>query len=357
MFQNIDPAWPRFGQTNCDCVDCVPSGKEDRGYLPEELIIGGVPVKVRTGVSHTPNNDSMTSYGLAGTLVPNVFGGYWCEISFSTQKIILHQQKPTGYTRSIRGYFLIESILLVEGSIDGTDYGFVITSNTTGDPTDLSAPIIFPSNVAEKQPGNEYIQFAAKDGTHYWTRIGNLQILGDVFTGVIGGTSPWLTDVMGKLDPPEVLGRPITAGNTGALTWDFLRNYDLLFDFTGLSFNKDAFNNHPETSVWYTARGRVEDREAVFPREYPGGELGAFVYCTPAGADLFLTKDSPLRSLGITEETVITRINGVQAEHLAVESGDNIVLNLDYQTELTVLGTDKQEQVIALSQEFVGLAP
>jgi hypothetical protein len=335
-FRKVDPAWPVNGQGDFK----RPEGLQDT-YLPEELIIGGIPVKVRTEIIHDPANEYLVTHGLDGVVGVTAFGGYWCEVSFDKQKITLHRQKPGGYSQSVEGYFLAESILFVPGTIDGTDYGFVIYSKEKID----AGPIILPAAAALKQP---HIQFIGKDGTYTWAKTGSVQVLGDSYTGVIGGTDPWLAE----LDQLEltVSGRNISSMNIGALTLDFLRNYDLLFDFTGLSYNKTDRTKSPKTRIWYAAHDGAGERAKVVSQGYPGGEWGAFVYCTPQGADLFLTKDSPVRSLGITEDTTVTRINGVPTEQFAAEAGDNIVLDIDPQMELTILGTDKQEQVIALSQ-------
>jgi hypothetical protein len=282
---NIDSDWPPI------FPNCV--GDRTKDYLPQELVIGGIPVKVRTTVGPALSNDYLNPYGLSGILGGNVFAGYWCEVSFSTQKIILHRQKPAGYTQSAKGHFLANNVLLIPGIVDGTDYGFVISG---GSKSSLLGPISIPlAAVAEKPAGKyapfaskgEHFQYLSKDRTFYWVKTGTLQVLGDTFWGIVAGTDPDLyLDEFGIM----FLGRAIGM-RTGILTWDFLKNYDHLFDFTSLSGfgTSTEWNTSPETTIWYAARSRREDREAIFPHEYPGSELEAFVYCTPQGADLFLS--------------------------------------------------------------------
>lgn len=66
----------------------------DYYYLPEIIIDGarlkGAPEITRTTASL--RSRTLEPEGLDGVLGINVFAGYWCELSFSRKKIILHKK-------------------------------------------------------------------------------------------------------------------------------------------------------------------------------------------------------------------------------------------------------------------------
>jgi hypothetical protein len=92
-----------------------------------------------------------------------------------------------------------------------------------------------------------------------------------------------------------------------------------------------------------------EGCEKKFLTEYPGGELGAFAFIDPTGITLYLAEDSPLLTLGVAANTVITRINGVPVHEIPGRTVKEY-LYFDYQTVLTILDENKGEREIALDQ-------
>ena len=72
-------------------------------YLPEIIIEGvrlkGVSVITRTTASL--RNRTLEPEGLDGVLGITIFEGYWCELSFSKKKIILHKKKPARFEKFV----------------------------------------------------------------------------------------------------------------------------------------------------------------------------------------------------------------------------------------------------------------
>jgi hypothetical protein len=336
VVKDIDPDWAVYLES-----DRFPElGELPRHYKIEEIIIGGVPVKansVATDPDSSYDDNYLVPYGLNGRFGIDVFSGYWCEVSFSKNKIILHSKKPSYFEQSVKGIFDSKKMLTIPVTIEGKDYDYLFQNGENFDILSL------PLSITEQKPENEYQRYlyrqkdSGETGEICWVRTRDFTVFGDTYKRNILMADPFLAGFIwydyGK--------------NTGALSWALLQNYDLLFDFTGIDYISTTDENFSlETQVYYAPRNLTEDRECLFLTEYPGGELGAFAFVDPSGVTLFLAEDSPLSGVGITPNTVITHIDGKPVSTMA-EAG---MTPFSYQTALTILDENEQEREIALEQ-------
>jgi hypothetical protein len=330
--KDIDPDWPVVRKAGI-----INFGPQNH-YRINVLTIGGIPVRARSIALRSAEFDGSAQdyfalYGLDGTLCVDVFSGYWCEVSFSKKKIILYSEKPSHYNQSISGTFSSDSLLTVPVTIDGIKYDFFIANM----PLKILETMTAPYTMLEQEPGYKYKKFTTTEGDYYWVRTEEFNIFGETFFNKTIMTDFELSTIFAEL------GNDDYGKRTGALNWNYLQNYDLLFDFTKL-----PIENYQETptEVYYAPRNLPEDRERLFVTEYPGGELGAFAFIDPSGVTLFLAEDSPLSDLGITVNTVITHIDGKPVSTMA-EAG---MVEFTYRTVLTVLDENGKEQETGLAR-------
>jgi hypothetical protein len=335
VLKDIDPDWTVLLES-----DRFPElGELPRHYQMEELIIGGVPIKAGSDAmaSDSYDNNYLDPYGLNGRFGIDVFSGYWCEVSFSKNKIILHSKKPSYFTQSVKGIFDSKKMLTIPLNIEGKDYNFLFQNGENFDIIALPISLIAQKSDDGYKKYVSYKKYSGETRETYWVKTRNFTVFGDTFRDKVIMASPFLAEFIwydyGK--------------NVGGLSWTWLQNYDLLFDFTGIDYISTSDEDFPmETEVYYAPLSRSRNFENLFLTEYPGGELGAFAFIDPSGAVLFLAEDSPLLGLGITPNTVITRINGTPVGNMA-EAG---MTPFSYQTVLTVLDENGTEQEIVLAQ-------
>ncbi|MDR0784884.1 MAG: retroviral-like aspartic protease family protein, partial [Treponema sp.] len=269
----------------------------DAYYLPE-ITIGGVRLKTKTEIakSEVIRDNILEPEGLDGLLGINVFAGYWCEVSFLRKKIILHKEKPPESGKFIPASLGGDSFrLLVD--IDGKGAPFMID---TGDPGGICFP---PSVILGKLKG-EYAKVLVPQrksavpekswGIYrdiYLVKTNRIALFDDVFED-----KTIITDSPIRYDA----NMATAVGNLGI---EFLKNYDLLFDFTNLPYN---------TSGLYYKRVNTERDKDFFPSEKKVLEVGIYsFYRIPEGITLGIIKGSVLNSeYGITERTVIAKIDG-----------------------------------------------
>jgi hypothetical protein len=341
VLKDIDPDWPLFFEPD----KYQESAGAKRHYRIEELLIGGVPIRVNQNSLAMESDPYDDPYGLNGSFGIDVFGGYWCEVSFSKNKIILHSQKPSYFTQSIKGTFDSKKMLTVPVNIEGRDYDFLFESGDYFDTVSL------PISYIRRKSKDEYKRYLSSNrywgdieeaylgepGETYWVKTENISVFDDTLRDKVIMASPFVAEFIWY-----DYGKDI-----GSLSWGLLQNYDLLFDFTGIDYINTIDENFSlETRIYYAPLDRSGKLENLFLTEYPGGELGAFVFIEPAGITLYLAEDSPLLTLGITANTVITRINGTLVGNMA-EAG---MTPFSYQTVLTILDENKGEREIALEQ-------
>jgi hypothetical protein len=299
----------------------------DYYYLPE-IIIDGTRLKGASAITRTTaslRSRTLEPEGLDGVLGINVFAGYWCEVSFSKKKIILRKKKPAHFEKFVpvrleMNYFCISV------DIDEKQSPFIVDTGAQG--------MYFPPSVIVGNTKNEYRKILLPITTRdiYLVETNKISIFDDIFEN-----EAIVTNSIFRLDG--------NISNTrGLLGIEFLKDYDLLFDFTNLPYN---------TSGLYYKRVNTErDEKKLFPlgeaRVERILESGIYsFYRIPEGITLGIIKGSVLNSeYGITEKTVIAKIDGEPVQEIS----DADMWNMDIfrVKNFTVLG-DRNERVIEFS--------
>lgn len=301
-------------------------------YLPE-IIIGGVKLKTKTEIakiSEVLKVNILETESLDGVLGINVFAGYWCELSFSKNRIILHKEKPIKFDTFIPAV-LYENKFRILIDVDEKASPFLID---TGD----GEGIHFPPSVILGKTKNEYVKILlprikktvpVNVQDIYLVKTNKILIFDNSFEN-----KTIITDSPIRYDA----NMATTMGN---ISIEFLKNYDLLFDFTNLPFS---------TSGLYYKRINTEINEKrLFPLE--GSQVDKILesgiysfYRTPEGITLGIIKGSFLNTeYGITERTVITKIDGKPVKEIS----DNELWNIDIVKvkNFTILNNDEERTV------------
>jgi hypothetical protein len=298
-------------------------------YLPE-IIIDGVRLKgvsVITRTTASLRNRTLEPEGLDGVLGINVFEGYWCELSFSKKKIILHKKKPARFEKFVPvrlegNYFCITT------DIDEKQSPFIVDTGAQG--------MYFPPSVVVGHTENEYRKILSKMRDIYLVKTNKISIFDDVFENkaiVTNSIFRWDDNI---------------ATTRGLLGIEFLKDYDLLFDFTNLAFS---------TSGLYYKRLNVErDEKKLFPLE--GALLERILesgiysfYRSLEGITLGIIEGSFLnKEYGITERTIITKINGKAVR----EMSDTELWNMDIfkVKDFTILDNGEERTMVFSAEKF-----
>jgi hypothetical protein len=276
----------------------------DSYYLPE-ITIGRVRLKTRTEiaeVSDALNDNIIEPEGLDGVLGIGVFAGYWCEVSFSKEKIILHKEKPPRFEKLIP-VSLYRNQFRVSVDADGKGAPFMID---TGDPGGIRFPpsIILGKTKDEYEkvlvpPNRDAVPVRSRDV--YLVKTNRIALFDDVFENeTIITNSPIRYDA----------NMATTMGNLGI---EFLKGYDLLFDFTNLPSSASG--------LYYKRIDTEGDKEFFLSDNALKRVLETGIhsfYRVPEGVTLGIIKGSVLNTeYGITEKTVITRIDGKPVQEIS----------------------------------------
>jgi hypothetical protein len=225
-------------------------------------------------------------YGFDGILGIETFNGYWCEISFSQNVITLHKEKPTHFTQSVPAAKTAK-LFTIPVDVDGSSYPFLVDTGAMNS-------ILPVATIASKADG--YIKVRSMNDDYYAVRARSMTVFNDAFK-----ERYFFTDASSAI-------RKIHAEPIGIIGIDALQNYDLLFDLTGTDASR-------ATRVYYSPRNEFEDR--IIGLRRLERRVGWVRYNNvPEGIALDLLEGSPLIALGVTENTVITMVNGKPAKDM-----------------------------------------
>jgi hypothetical protein len=265
-------------------------------YNLPKITFGNIELKTRSWVIN--RSDYLTKSqndGFDGILGARVFEGYWCELSFSKGKIILHKEKP--------GYFTLFSPVKILNKynadffipciIDGKTFYFDID---TGSP----AGLYFPSGLIKIKKSDEYRKIVSASPelkVYYLVKANLISILDETYTEYFVMTNSFYS------------ARDDQAYHDfGVLGIDFLRYYDFLFDYRKLREGKS-------TGVYYEPNTPLEERNYgiySFIKNVPEfGVLNTTGFDTTGFTIHRILKDSiAYKIYGLRPCMVITRING-----------------------------------------------
>jgi hypothetical protein len=303
-------------------------------YSLPEIIIGGIRLRPESKIAKVPKvlrDNILEPEGLDGLLGINVFAGYYTEISFSKNKIILHKKKPAQFEESIP-INLESNYFCVSVDIDGKQSPFIIDTGAGGG-------IYFPPTSIRGKMKNEYVRIflpkrqnmLMKTLEVYLVKTNRILVFEDTFENkIIVTNSPWRFDAN-------------ISTSRGLLGVEFLKNYDLLFDFTNLPFSTSG--------LYYKNINAKRDEEELFlPEKISERILASGIYSfyrTPEGITLGIIEGSVFNTeYGITEKTIITKIEGKPVQEIS----DTVLWEMDIPKvkDFTVLENGR-ERIIVLN--------
>jgi hypothetical protein len=309
----------RIGVANWEFSGMGPEAKDF--YYLSEIKIGGVQLKTKSEIAQAGvlKDWILEPECLDGLLGINVFAGYWCELSFSKKKIILHKEKPLRVgTYAPAAIERNQFRVLVD--VDGKETPFYVDTGGNG--------VYFPPLVIAGKTNDEYKRILSlekeKARYYYLVNTDKISIFDDVFE-----------------NKTIVTNSPVSGGTRGLLGVNFLKNYDLLFDFTSLPLSASG--------LYYKRVDTERDEKKLFPLEKASVEriLASGIYSfyrIPEGITLGIVEGSVLNAeYGVTERTIIARIDGKPAQEIS--NADMWNMDISRVKNFTVLEDGKERTV------------
>jgi hypothetical protein len=274
-------------------------------YNLNRITFGDVVLKTRSWV--IKRSDSLVKRkkeGYDGVLGSRVFEGFWCELSFSKNKIILHKEKPEYFTNfsPVKILTKYDADFYIPSVIDGKTFYLNID---TGMPWGIS----FPNGLIKiKKPG-EYWEIVSDEeiGTYHLVKTDSINILDKTYTGLFVMTNSIIAARRNDNDAYNDLGM---------LGIDFLKYYDFLFDYRELRDGKS-------TGLYYEPNTSLKNRNYgffSFIKEVP--ELGVLNFSIDESKIVIhsIIKDSIAYELcNFRPGTIITKINGIPVAKISPE--------------------------------------
>jgi hypothetical protein len=269
-----------------------------------KISFGGVALRTRSEVI-TPSSAAVNikkRTGYDGILGIGVFEGYWCEISFSKSKIILHREKPDYFTNfsPVRKINRVNYDFLIPAAVDGADIHLEVD-------TGLPYGIFFPEAAARNKSSGERREVVSINEVeqYHWVKAREIHILDETYTDRYIPTNSYFA-----ARSPHDKG----TDGIGLMGIDFLRYYDFLLDCRELRKGKTA-------GLYYEPNTPPEDRDyGVFNLARDTPEFGALYaggdsnYKNYYGVRIWdMLKDSvAYRDFGLRPGSVIVKANGVE---------------------------------------------
>jgi hypothetical protein len=183
------------------------------------VYFGDIEVKAKSLIMN--RSDTITRLkeyeGYDGLLGMSIFNGYWCELSFSEQKIILHKEKPNGYNNYSPARLLnINSSMDIPITIDNK---IVFMTIDTG----LSRAIFFPEEMGIEKNNSNYMEISSNEEVeqYHLVKTNEIKILDETYNDKYIMTNSYSAKRYNYVSHNDV----------GLIGLEFLKNYDLLFDY------------------------------------------------------------------------------------------------------------------------------
>lgn len=274
-----------------------------------EIIIHDHKIKVK---SFFTNNSQATAQQiliperLNGVLGLLVFDGYWCEISFSENTILLGKQKPSGYSKRI--------------SADFENYKIIIPAKVNGQEVRMALDTGYPDSIGFHTSTGTKTDAAHKEKV---LTMGTSQYL--VFCDMYECLGLVFKDICAFTDSPDV--QTGLSGGLGALGLPFLKGLDIAIDLT---------RSHTANSVDILTRHNSLGSIAINQSAHT--EFGLYnYYYKNNGLLVSRVRDgSPCAQLGIMPHTLITHVNGKPLGEKIAPQTEQVVWNPPMGTVFTV---------------------
>jgi hypothetical protein len=216
-------------------LDNLPFADNHAGhYIRNGIIINGHRLRTTSIITSIHFDKKMETIareeGCDGVLGYYVFNGYWCELSFTESKIILHKKKPDKFSTSASGYVTswghpcitvnINETIPITFVVDtGAPYGFYFHQRLMA--------YVNPTEYKERFSINRRFP------TSYQIPIKSMRVLEDIFVDKIIETNS------------------VSSGADGEIGIEYLQYYDFLFDIRN---NFSIAGNYRLWELYYIPR-------------------------------------------------------------------------------------------------------
>ncbi|MDR2659827.1 MAG: hypothetical protein LBC27_07570 [Spirochaetaceae bacterium] len=268
-------------------------------YNINKIRFGDIEVKSDSWIiSKVDIINDLKAEGYDGLLGNRIFEGYWCELSFSKQKIILSDLYDTN-----RNNFYNYSTALVENKYNSPLY-IPVTINNNKDfyfmiDTGMNISLRFPDNLYQYTDKEETLNVFSsnEEGNHHLVKLDSLRILDETYTDIYALTN----SIIAKRNNNDFYK------DFGLIGLPFLKYYDFLFDYRDLRRGKT-------TGFYYKSNTPLEERDYgffSFLKEPP--EFGIIDYKIDNSGIIVtsILEDSiAYKDFNIQPGVLITKING-----------------------------------------------
>jgi hypothetical protein len=297
-------------------------------YALNRITLGGTELKTRSWlITRSDILDSVKKEGYDGVLGIRIFEGYWCELSFSKNKIILHTEKPEYFASHIPALILnrYNADFHIPLTIDDRIFYFNLD-------TGVHDGIYFPDGITQFKKVDEYWKILSDEevSQYHLVKTGSVHILDETYRGVSVMTNSFLAKRWNDASYNDI----------GLLGIAFLKYYDFLFDFRELRKGKT-------TGLYYEPNTPIKERNYGFfsfieaPPEFGVlnfGETNNGIFIRSV-----LQDSSAYDVFRLRPGTVVTKINGVPVDDLPRDGlFDRVIVSV------TAL-EDGRERTIAVS--------
>lgn len=252
------------------------------------------------------NSDSITrikkNEGYNGLLGISIFEGYWCELSFSEQKIYLYKEKPEGYDM-----YSPANLININNPVDiPITIGNKIVYMTID--TGLSRAILFPEDMGIEKNNNNYLEIISDEEVeeYHLVKTNEIKILDETYKDKYIMTNSYSAKRFNYVSHNDI----------GLIGLDFLKNYDLLFDYREILKGKT-------TGMYYKSIIPSEERDYgffSFLDEVPVLGVLNFAMTDKGLVIRSILKDSTAyKDYGLRPDDVITKINNCPISKFAKE--------------------------------------
>jgi hypothetical protein len=300
--------------------------KLEKIYMIDRLTLGGVNINTRSYTTWIKEGHrAFANEDLNGLLGLYIFAGYWCEISFTKQKILLHRQKPDYFSQSVPAK-LISGNPAVPVMVDGQKVFCLIDTGAPG-------TLYLPESIVELKKTDEYTTVVSAGRpwdnevkNYHLVKTHEITVFDQTFTDTYVTTNSYTAEYSKN---PEY-------NRIGIVGLTFLKNYDLLFDLTGFNPEDISLGVFGLSKIW------ERDTTDVYIKPRISPEARKYGMDSP-----FSPKDIP--AMGILKAT---RINGnaIQVTALLEGSSAQTVFGLKLWTVITKLNGRILEELV--SEDF-----
>ncbi|MDR2782692.1 MAG: hypothetical protein LBB48_02420 [Treponema sp.] len=210
-------------------------------YNLNEIIISGIKLEINSMImSETSHLKKLSNLEkIDGILGSTIFNGYWCELSFSKNKIILHKEKPDDFTKSIPVKIINKyHYFCVPINVDKTTVYCMVD-------TGMTDAMRFPESIVRQKQTDAYMNVLSNGRVKQFhlVKMYSFSIFDETFTNKYVMTNSYIAQ-----------NGNTRYNNIGIIGIGFLQNYDILFDFTKLQKYKSS-------ALYYKSRISSEERE------------------------------------------------------------------------------------------------